>query len=202
MLTPKRDTDPGLPCQNTSLLLEIWEPVPPQLPSPVPRNLFLLSYYFQVLKKHMFYLKIQKSCQNKNYTKDASVTFTQIHLLTSYPICSIVCSVFYIWVYVNPSLPEPFEGKLHTSFILHCCVHFPSIRISNNRNSVINFSDFTLAQYSNLFAFQFCQWTQFIFYSVLSPPAQESAWGQAFHLVIMSLYPPLTWNISTVVLCR
>lgn len=138
MLTPKRDTDPGLPCQNTSLLLEIWEPVPPQLPSPVPRNLFLLSYYFQVLKKHMFYLKIQKSCQNKNYTKDASVTFTQIHLLTSYPICSIVCSVFYIWVYVNPSLPEPFEGKLHTSFILHCCVHFPSIRISNNRKLSIS----------------------------------------------------------------
>lgn len=78
---------------------------------------------------------------------------------------------------MNPFPPELFEGKLHTSssFILHCSVFISQVLGYHITMIQLSISvDFTLAQYFNLFAFQFCPWTQFIFYSILSPQHRVS----------------------------
>lgn len=71
-------------------------PVPFQVSSCVPRNLFLLSYYFQTLK-HTFLveknLNVQESGELKNRTKNTCISPTQSHLLTLNPICSVLWSL-------------------------------------------------------------------------------------------------------------
>ena len=63
-------------------------------------------------------LNFQKSCKNKNCTKNTYITFARIHLLTFYPICFVICSLSLhvcMWILFPPKL---FEGKLHTSWSL------------------------------------------------------------------------------------
>ena len=90
-------------------------------------------------------LNFQKSCKNKNCTKNTHKTCTQIHLLAFYPICFVVCSLSLYMCVCKYFFSWTIWGQVTHIMIFYCTyfnVHFPRIRILNNHNTVIKFSKF------------------------------------------------------------
>lgn len=89
-------------------------PAPFQLSCCVPREILLLSYYFQMLKRTFLVennLNVQQSGELKNCTKNTCITRTQIHLLTLNRVCFVLWSLSAHMHVRETSLPAPSEGR-------------------------------------------------------------------------------------------